>query len=602
MIDDMKDLEHPKIVYPLDVAYLQRRQKKLRRILKENVSGPSFRVAILGGSTTNDIANYIELFLLNEGVNVEIYQSDYNQYYQEAIFENQALKEFNPKIIYIHTSSMNITQWPSPSDNEAQVNTKLEEQYNYFEAIWSALAEQYQATIIQNNFELPFVRPLGNFDGSATIGKTHFTLALNEKFSAYARNHANFILHDLHYLASWFGLERWYKKSEWYSYKYAMNSDAFPELGYSVTNQIKATLGLSKKAIVCDLDNTLWGGVIGDDGLSGIQIGNENAESQVYTDLQSYLKELHQRGILLTVCSKNDSDNAKSGFLHTDSVLNLDDFSEFVANWENKDSNIEQIAMSLNIGVDSLVFLDDNPSERELVSKNLPLVSVPDLGVDITQYINILDKAGLFELVSLNREDTQRAQMYANNQARNQLQKEHENYDDYLHSLKMEALIRPFDEQSLPRITQLANKTNQFNLTTQRYSMQEMTGFMKSDSHIALYARLKDKFGDNGIVSVILGEERENAVFITLWLMSCRVFKRQLEWAMFSELIRYADERNADKLIGKYIPSKKNFLVRELYKELGFTCISEDENGITHWELLLDGHTISSDTPISITR
>ena len=602
MGDELTDLVHTKIGYPLDVAYLQRLHKKLRRTLKQSVSGPCLRLAILGGSTTNDVANYIELFLLNEGVNVEIYQSDYNQFYQEAVFENQALKEFNPKIIYIHTSSVNITEWPAPSDNEEQVNAKLDEQFNYFAAIWTALADQYQATIIQNNFELPFVRPLGNFDGSATNGKTHFTLVLNAKFAGYARDHSNFILHDLHYLASWFGLERWYKKLEWYAYKYAMNSDAFPELGYSVTNQIKAILGLSKKAIVCDLDNTLWGGVIGDDGLSGIQIGNENAEAQVYTELQCYLKELHQRGILLTVCSKNDSDNAKSGFSHTDSVLNLDDFSEFVANWENKDSNIEQIALSLNIGQDSLVFLDDNPSERELVSKNLPLVTVPNLGEDITQYINILDKAGFFELVSLNREDTQRAQMYVNNQARNQLQKEYDNYDDYLRSLEMEALIKPFDEESLPRITQLANKTNQFNLTTQRYSVQEMTAFMQSDSHIAIYGRLKDKFGDNGIVSVILGEEKENAIFITLWLMSCRVFKRQLERAMFSELIRHAEERNADKLIGKYIPSKKNGLVRELYKELGFTWISEDENGISHWELLLGGYTIRSDIPISITR
>jgi len=602
MGDELTDPVPTKIGYPLDVAYLQRRHKKIRRTLKQSVSGPCLRIAILGGSTTNEVANYIELFLLNEGINVEIYQSDYNQFYQEAVFENQALKEFNPKIIYIHTSSVNITQWPALSDDEEQVNEKLEEQFNYFVAIWTALAGQYQATIIQNNFELPFVRPLGNLDGSAANGKTHFIVALNAKFAEYARDHSNFILHDLHYLASWFGLERWYKKLEWYAYKYAMSSDAFPELGYSVANQIKATLGLSKKAIVCDLDNTLWGGVIGDDGLSGIQIGNENAEAQVYTELQYYLKELHQRGILLNVCSKNDSDNARSGFSHTDSVLNLDDFSEFVANWENKDSNIEQIALSLNIGQDSLVFLDDNPGERELVSKNLPLVSVPDLGEDITRYINILDKAGFFELVSLSREDTQRAQMYVNNRVRNQLQKEYDNYHDYLRSLEMEALIKPFDEESLPRITQLANKTNQFNLTTQRYSVQEMTAFMQSDSHIAIYGRLKDKFGDNGIVSVILGEEKETEIFITLWLMSCRVFKRQLERAMFSELIRHAEERNAVKLIGKYIPSKKNGLVRELYKELGFTCTSEDENGISHWELLLAGYTISSDIPISITR
>lgn len=598
----MSDSLHTKISYPLDVAYLQRRHKKLRRSLKQSVSGNSLRLAILGGSTTNEVANYIELFLLNEGVNVEIYQSDYDQYFQEAVFENRALEDFSPEYIYIHTSCMNITQWPAFSDDQKRVDEKLEEQFNHFAAVWTALAERYQATIIQNNFELPFVRPLGNLDASAANGKTRFVLALNAKFAEYANHHTNFILHDLHYLASWFGLERWYNRLEWYAYKFAMHSDAFPELGYSIANQVTATMGLSRKAIVCDLDNTLWGGVIGDDGVSGIQIGNEGAEAQVFAELQRYLKDLHERGILLAVCSKNDSDNAKAGFSHPDSVLNLEDFGEFVANWENKDVNIEQIALSLNIGQDSLVFLDDNPGERELVSKNLPWVTVPNLGEDITRYINILDKSGYFELVSLNREDIQRAQMYVDNQERKQLQKEYANYDDYLRSLEMEASIKPFDEESLPRITQLTNKTNQFNLTTQRYSIQEMTAFMQSDTHVTLYGRLKDKFGDNGIVSVILGEEKDDTIVITLWLMSCRVFKRQLELAMFSELIRHAEKSNARSLVGKYIPSKKNGLVGKLYKELGFTCTSEDANGMSHWELDLSEYKVRSDIPISIVR
>ena len=264
--------------------------------------------------------------------------------------------------------------------------------------------------------------------------------------------------------------------------------------------------------------------------------------------------------------------------------------------------NIEQIARALNLGQDALVFLDDNPGERELVSNNLPMITVPDLGEDITRYITILDKAGFFELISLNREDTERAQMYVNNQARKQLQKQHENYDDYLRSLEMEAIIRRFDEESLPRITQLTNKTNQFNLTTQRFSAPEMTAFMHSESHVGIYGRLKDRFGDNGIVSVVLGEEREKAIHITLWLMSCRVFKRQMEMAMFAELVRHAKERNADKIIGQFIPSKKNGLVRDLYQDLGFTRISEEENGTVHWELVLDSYTTRNDVPISVTR
>ncbi|WP_028025149.1 HAD-IIIC family phosphatase [Enterovibrio calviensis] len=589
-----------RITYPLDVALLQRRQKKLRRTLKTSLNATPLRLAILGGSTTSEVANYIELFLLNAGVNVEIYQSDYNRFYQEAVFENEALDAFNPQVIYLHTSTVNLTSWPQPTDNHVEAADKVAETYNDFHAIWQALHGKYQATIIQNNFELPFSRPLGNIDASANGGKTRFTHAINAKFAEYAAQNANFILHDLNYLSAWFGLERWFNKTQWYAYKYAMCSDAFPELGYSIANQVLAVLGLSKKALVCDLDNTLWGGVIGDDGVSDIQIGQETAEAQAYTELQQYLKALHQRGVLLTVCSKNDVENAKQGFSHPDSVLNLTDFSEFIANWVNKDQNIEQIADALNIGLDSLAFLDDNASERELVSSNLPQVAVPNIGQDITQYITALDKAGLFELVSLSAEDAERASMYAHNQERKQLQREFENYDDYLRSLDMQAAITPFDEVALPRITQLTNKTNQFNVTTQRYSAAEMTSFMHSPKHVALYGRLRDKFGDNGIVSVIVGEEHENTLMIDLWLMSCRVFKRKMEWAMFEELVRHAKARHIQKLVGRYVPSKKNALVSHHYQLLGFQCLSEDEDGVSHWEYAIDEHQGVDDLPLTI--
>lgn len=597
----MTESENARITYPLDIAWLQRRQKKLRRCLKESLNTPPIRLAILGGSTTSEVANYIELFLLDAGVNVDIYQSDYNQFYQEAIFDNEALNTFNPQVIYIHTSSVNITSFPEAIDSDAQVNNKIDNTFQYFQTVWGSLHSKYSATIIQNNFELPFSRPLGNIDASVKNGKTHFTHALNQKFSAYAEAHNHFILHDLNYLAAWFGLARWYDKTQWYAYKYAMSSDAFPELGHSISQQILAVLGLSKKAIVCDLDNTLWGGVIGDDGLNGIQIGQEDPQAQAYTEVQQYLKSLHQRGILLTVCSKNELENAQHGFSHPDSILSLSDFSEFKANWQNKDENIEHIANSLNIGLDALVFIDDNASEREWVANNLNSVTVPDIGRDVTQYITILDKANLFELVTLSAEDTSRAAMYGHNRARQQLQREFENYNDYLQSLEMQATITPFEDLSLSRITQLTNKTNQFNLTTRRYSAQEITAIMHSPNHLCLYGRLRDKFGDNGIVSVIIGTQHENTLTIDLWLMSCRVFKRKMEMAMFSELIRHAKARNINKLIGQYIPSKKNSLVSKHYELLGFQHFSEDKDGNTKWVLLINDAQFEHELPITIT-
>ena len=212
---------------------------------------------------------------------------------------------------------------------------------------------------------------------------------MNARFAQYAQQNEGFILHDLNYLSSWFGLEKWYDRESWYAYKYAMHRDAFPALGHSIAAQIKATLGMSKKAIVCDLDNTLWGGIIGDDGLNGIQIGKEHPNAQAFTDLQSYLKALHQRGVLLAVCSKNEMDNAKLGFTHPDTVLTAEDFSAFEANWDNKDANIANIAKTLNIGLDALAFLDDNPSERGLVAQAHPMVAVPDIGSNIVDYIGL---------------------------------------------------------------------------------------------------------------------------------------------------------------------------------------------------------------------
>jgi FkbH-like protein len=596
----MTESENTKITYPLDVTWLQRRQKKLRRWLKKSLTTSPVRLAILGGSTTSEVANYIELFLLDAGVNIDIYQSDYNQFYQEAMFDNEALDTFNPQIIYIHTSSVNIPSWPEPVDSDSQVNDKIENTFKYFQSVWQSLHGKYSATVIQNNFELPFSRPLGNIDASVKVGKTHFIHAVNQKFAEFAETNTNFILHDLNYLSAWFGLARWYDKTQWYAYKYAMSSDAFPELGHSISKQIMAVLGLSKKALVCDLDNTLWGGVIGDEGLNGIQIGHEGAEAQAFTEVQQYLKSLHQRGILLTVCSKNDTNNAQEGFSHPDSILSLADFSEFQANWRNKDENIEKIATSLNIGLDSLVFIDDNAIEREWVSNNLHSVEVPNIGEDVTQYITALDKANLFELVTLSAEDTSRAAMYTHNEERQKLQRSFENYNDYLKSLDMHATIVPFDNLSLARITQLTNKTNQFNLTTRRYSAQEITSFMHCPKHLCLYGRLSDKFGDNGIVSVIIGTEHEKTLTIDLWLMSCRVFKRKMEMAMFSELIRHAKARNINKLVGQYLPSKKNGLVREHYSALGFQRFSEDTDGNIRWILTLNNAQVEHDLPITI--
>ena len=332
-----------------------------------------------------------------------------------------------------------------------------------------------------------------------------------------------------------------------------------------------------------DLDNTLWGGVIGDDGPDQIKIGNDTAVGEAHAELQTYLRQLRDRGVLLSVSSKNDFQNAREGFNHPHTVLKYEDFAAFQANWEPKSENIKAIATQINIGIDSLVFLDDNPSERELVKQQVPEVTVPDVGDDIAKYAAMLDRSGLFEPVSISKEDLNRAGYYEANATRTEMKSQFLDYGKYLDSLDMSAEIVPFERKNLDRITQLTNKTNQFNLTTRRYTNAEIEAIAQNPDMIGLSGQLKDKFGDNGLISVVIGERHDLRVEIDLWLMSCRVLKRNMELAMFDELVAAARHWGAKEIFGRYIPTKKNSMVADLYRQLGFEQIQALDEGETHW-------------------
>lgn len=589
------------VEYPLDVGFLLRKNRKIRRALRENTGLTPVKIAVLGGSTTAEIVKFIDLFLLQNGFNPDFYESEFNQFFEEAVFDNSALDHFAPQFIYVHTSSMNITQWPDVFASEEEVSLLVEQTYQRFEHVWQSLATKYEgATIIQNNFEAPFTRPLGNHDATAHSGKSVFVARLNEKFAEYARSNRSMMVHDIHYQAAWFGLERWYDRRQWHAYKYAMSADAFPQLGRSIAAQMNAVLGQSKKCLVCDLDNTLWGGVIGDDGVEGIKLGHETPQGEAFSEMQSYVRSLKQRGILLAISSKNDEHNAKAGLAHPDSQLTTVDFTQIRANWQSKDTNLKSIAADINIGLDSLVFIDDNPVERQLVSEQLLCVAVPNIGDDISQYVSVLDKAGYFEITSLNEEDANRGQMYLQNNQREQQQNQFADYRQFLHSLEMKAEIGPFTGVYVSRIAQLTNKTNQFNLTTRRYSEQEISGFSESKQHITLYGRLSDRYGDNGLVSVIVGHKVDQTLHIDLWLMSCRVIKREFEQAMFTALKKSAVEAGCKKIIGTYIPSKKNGLVAEHYPSLGFSFMQQHEDGSMAWQLELTNSLEHQEIPIKI--
>lgn len=574
------------LTYPYDNEMLLRKQKSLRRMLAERSEGlTEKRIAILGGSTTETIKNLLEVFLLHAGIMPRVYESEYNKYYEDAIFDNPELDAFRPEIVIVFTSVVNIIDMPTIEDDDSVVQKKLDRETQRFQEIWGSLERKYHAVIIQNNMDLPYEAPLGSLEDTASFGTYRFVEALNERFANCARNQENFYIHDLHGLSARIGLNRWHQRSQYYAYKFAMNYDVMPDVALGLAKIIRGILGKNKKCLVLDLDNTLWGGVIGDDGVNGIEIGHETPLAEAYTAFQEYVLKLKMRGVILAVCSKNEEDVARSGFNHPDSVLHVDDFVSFRANWEPKNINLAAIAKEINIGTDSLVFIDDNPAERLLVRATMPEVAVPEVDpTDVFSFIRALEGAGYFEPVTISEDDKKRNETYKENKERQALEKSVANYDEFLASLSMEAEIDEFRPVYFDRIAQLTNKTNQFNLTTRRYTRAEIEQIAQDGKYITLYGRLTDRFGDNGLISVVIGEKKEGKLHILLWLMSCRVLKRGMEHAMLDALAEKARTGGCQKLVGYYYPTKKNKMVADMYRDFGFSQQEDDGEG-TAWEM-----------------
>jgi HAD-superfamily phosphatase, subfamily IIIC/FkbH-like domain len=574
----MKELE-----YPFDIEYILEKKKSIkRRLLNENKNFIEKNIAILGGSTTSNIRVILELFLLNHGIKPSFYESEYNQYYQDAVYPNAELEDFHPDIIYIYTTNRNVTCYPDMSDTKETIEKLIQDEFYKFQSIWLHLEETYHCPIIQNNFEMPLYRLLGNKDASDIHGAVNFLTRLNMEFYSYSQTHENFYICDINYISADYGLSKWSEELYWHLYKYALNVSAIPYLVFNVANIIKSIYGKNKKGLVLDLDNTLWGGVIGDEGVDNIVLGPEEAEGQAYSEFQLYLKKLKQLGIILNIDSKNDYDNAVSGLNHPYSVLKPDDFIEIRANWEPKDQNFREIASYLDLLPESLVFVDDNPAERHIVREQILGVSAPELET-VTSYTHTIDRSGFFEITLFSRDDLKRNVMYKENAERAKLQSSFRDYKEYLISLEMNGVIKEFEPIYMTRIAQLSNKSNQFNLTTRRYTQGDIENIANNENYITLYGKLNDRFGDNGVVSVVIGNIIGSDCHIELWIMSCRVLKRDMEFAMMDELVRRCKDRKIQRIYGYYYPTKKNSIVLDFYALQGFKKIDEDDNGNTKW-------------------
>lgn len=546
---------------------------------KSDMAGlPVVRLSVLGDCATQHLCRAIRGLGYEEGLAVEIWEADYNQIELQLVDEQSPLYESRPDMVLLMLCHQKLyeTFCSTPESERPQFAERILKKVTGY---WEMVSARCEARILQSNFMLVDDAVFGNYANKTAYSYAYQVRKLNVLLMQAAQESAvgkRVSVVDMDLLQQRYGAESVQDERTYFVGKLPIAVKYLPAVAEQVIRIIKALRGSVKKCIVTDLDNTLWGGVIGDDGIENIQIG-ELGQGQAFSGLQTWLKELKKRGILLAVCSKNEEAAAKQPFeKHPEMILKLDDFAMFVANWEDKAGNIRRIQETLNIGMDSIVFLDDNPFERELVRSLIPDICVPELPEDPSAYLPYLRQCGLFETASFSEEDTKRTGQYREEALRTSEQSRYENYEEYLQSLHMEAYVSPFDAFHTPRIAQLSQRSNQFNLRTIRYTEADVERLSKDERYETLFFCLKDAFGDYGLISVVVLEKQpEGVLFIEEWFMSCRVLKRGMEEFIADTIVGKARELGCQRVIGEYLPTLKNQMVERLYERLGFTTLGE---------------------------
>lgn len=555
------------------------------------IDGPQLtrmKLALLMQGTSDYVAPAIRASAVRHGILPNLYVPDYGQGLVELMDSNSALRRFNPEAILIAESSQSLGL-NKVTMSEAEASARVSDALSKLRAMIQSAHDANIFTVILQTIPIPGDPWCGNLDRRVT-GSVASQIALFNSGLMQLAEETSAILFDVDAVARLVGWSVWFDASLWYRAKVPFSLDLVPLYADKFAHILRGLKGKTGKCLVLDLDNTCWGGVVGDDGLEGIQIGQGTAQGEAFLSVQHYALSLKARGVVLAVCSKNEESNAKLPFKqHPDMALRLEDISVFVANWADKATNLAHISKILNIGTDALVFLDDNPAERARVRQELPQVSVPEVSDDPSLYPSMLAHAGYFETLGLSEDDAKRADQYRANAQRTVAMEAIGNYDDYLKSLQMVCHISPFDEIGKTRITQLINKSNQFNLTTRRYSEGDVTVMQNNPDLFTLQVRLADKFGDNGMISVVILRAQTidgvPAWVFDTWLMSCRVLKRRVEEAILAAVANAATAAEVTHLYGDYLPSPKNSMVEKHYEGLGFVDDGPLEDGGRRWKL-----------------
>jgi FkbH-like protein len=551
-----------------------RKKAHARKLASPDAGTKKIRLAILGGYSLYPLHELIEHLCEMDGRPVELWQGDYDNYISEIMANDSELYAFAPQVVFLLPAERRCTYTGQLTDPREAQSAAARRTVDSLLELARQVNKKTGAEIITTNFMLPARHDLGAFRSRTLGADWTFRKWVNLELGLAAPAYLHVC--DLEFLANRLGGLNARDERSWFESKQPCSPALMVELAREAAHLIAALKRAPKRVLVLDLDNTLWGGVVADDGLEGIELGDTSPRGEAFKAFQKYIVSLKQRGVLLAVCSKNDLAKAKEPFeKHPEMVLRLDDIVSFKANWEPKSENIRQMAPELNLGLDSFVFVDDNPAEIDIVRQFVPEVTTILLGPDPSHYVAQLADCRLFEPRSITSEDAERTSQYRSDAQRQALAATVTDMDSYLESLSMESVISEFTPVDVPRLSQLINKSNQFNLTTRRRSEAEVLAVMSDPQFVGFSVRLKDRFGDHGLISIVISEKAGATMKIDTWLMSCRVLKRQVEEEVLNELARLAKWKNCTRLEGLYLPTAKNEMVRDFYGRMGFTLTAE---------------------------
>ena len=545
--------------------------QELKKITKRMPADlPAIKIALTGDTATQFLATAIRGTGAERGYQIDLFEAEYNQVERQFLDPSSELYQTDADFIVLFQSTHKLGEKHSllsPSQQESLAEERL--------AFVASVCENPMLAskkIICLNYPEIEDTVFGSYATKVTSSFTYQVRKLNMGLMDLSQRYANLFICDIAGLQNKLGRDMMFAPNVYVSTEMVLSIDALPYVASRVMDIICAIKGQFKKCLILDLDNTVWGGVIGDDGLEGIQLGHGLGIGKAFTEFQMWVKKLKQRGVIICVASKNNEETAKEPFeKHPDMVLKLEDIAVFQANWETKVDNIRTIQRILNIGFDSMVFLDDNPFERNIVRENIPGITVPELPQDPGEYLEYLYSLNLFETASYSQADKDRTKQYQVEAQRVSLQKTFSNEADFLKSLDMTSVVSGFNKFNTPRVAQLSQRSNQFNLRTVRYTEADIEALGQDPDVIDLSFTLEDKFGDNGLIAVIIMKKQdEETLFIDTWFMSCRVLKRGMEDFTLNTMIEAAREKGYKRIVGEYLPTPKNKMVENHYPSLGF--------------------------------